>query len=538
MRKAVFGILLIFIVVASGCIGQETPGGTSTTGSPAGGIDFGSLEKGQVLAQWKGLADVSKVYVSEGYEDLAKHYFPDAQVLPASQYEGGVAILSPEDARALLKGKPILITVNDYFGYIVYRLGVKFVGPDKGIFVAFNEGGKARFVFTGTSKAGAGAAVEYALELAEGGEINLDDVIRSGEFEGIVVKVIGDNNWNGVPDEGEHWYLDSFRAKEPFIYYWRVVEGENVTVKGGFIRLVNGSTVYIHALGFNVSVEVKDPKNVGLTYVIENTNPAVLNLPEGAETGDTWVRITTSETSFSITPKEVGEYKVLAFGDHRPDGRKEVPEVFLKIRDEMNADEGVFIIDGGDLVYSGKVDEWAALLEEWKWDKPVFIAVGNHEYIGEGINVYHMFFGPTDYSFALGDYHYIFMNNIRNDYGLSDEQWDWLQKELESARASGRRPVIVMHAPPADPRPGGDHGMNPADGKRLLELMKEYNAFGVFSHIHMFWNGTVEGVHYIITGAGGAPLYVKPEEGGFYHYVRLGMMAGGNISVEPVKVEP
>ncbi|MCD6373360.1 MAG: metallophosphoesterase [Thermococcus sp.] len=537
MKKVVFGILLIFIVVASGCIGGERPAETSTAGPQAGGIDFESLEKGQVLTQWKSLADVSKVYVSEGYEDLAKHYFPDAQILPASQYDGGVAILSPQDARALLKGKPILITVNDYFGYIVYRLGVKFVGKDKGSFVAFNDDGKAHFVFTGTSKAGAGAALEYALELAEGGEINPEDVIRSGEFEGIVVKVIGDNNWNGIPDEGEHWYLSSFRAREPFIYYWRIVEGENVTVKGGFIRLVNGSTVYIHALGFNVSVDVRDGTGATLTYVIENTNPAVLNLPEGAEIGDTWVKITTSEDSFSITPKEVGEYVVLAFGDHRPGGGTEVPEVFLRIRDKINADDGIFIIDGGDLIYSGRVDEWAALLREWKWNKPIFIAVGNHEYIGEGINVYHMFFGPTDYSFALGGYHYIFMNDIRNDYGLSDEQWSWLQKELERARAAGRRPVIVMHAPPVDPRPGGDHSMNPADGQKLLGLMKEYNAFGIFSHIHIYWYGEEDGVQMLITGGGGASLYAPLDQGGFYHYVRLGMMPDGKINVEPVKVE-
>ncbi|KUH33050.1 phosphoesterase [Thermococcus celericrescens] len=538
MKRAVFGILLVFIVLASGCISQSTPTETSTTAtSPSGGIDFGSYEKGQVLAQWSSLADASKVYVSEGYEDLAKHYFPNAQILPASQYEGGVAVLSPADARELLRGKPILITVNDYFGYIVYKFGVKFVGKDKGVFAAFNKDGKAYFVFTGTSKAGAGAALEYAMNLRNGASLRTDDVLRSGEFEGILLKVIGDNNWNGIPDDGEHWYLSSFRSREPFIYYWRIVDGENITVKGGFIRLVNGSTVYIRALGFNVSVEVKDGTGAALTYVIENTNPSVLNLPEGAETGDTWVKITTSEPSFSVVTKDIGDYTVFAFGDHRPDGGTEVPKAFLQLRDRMNENNAVFVIDGGDLVYSGKVDEWGELMKEWKWSKPIFIAVGNHEYRGEGINVYHQLFGPTDYSFVLGDYYYIFMNNIENDYGLSDEQWSWLQNELERAKAMGKRPVIVMHAPLVDPRPNGDHGMNPTDGKKLLELMGEYNAFGIFSHIHMFWNGTIEGVHYIVTGAGGAPLYAKPDEGGFYHYVKLGMMTDGSISIEPIKVE-
>ncbi|ANF22493.1 metallophosphoesterase family protein [Thermococcus piezophilus] len=545
MRKgtAVLAIVLAFMVLLSGCISSDGTTETSTSPAstssvPTGAIDFGSYEKGQVLAEWyKIVGEVSKVYVSEGYEDLARHYFPNAQILPAKDYDGGVAILSPADGREVLRGKPILITVNDYFGYIIYKLGIKFVGEDKGIFAGFNQNGKTYYVFTGTSKAGVGAAVEYALELKNGGSVRTDDVLRMGDFEGVVVKVIGDNDWNGIPDEGEHWYLSSFKTMEPFIYYWRVVDGENVTVKGGFISLVNGSTVYIHALGFNVSVEVKDSNGVELTYVVENINPAVIQLPQGAETGETWVKLTTSADFFSLVPKDLGDYKIIAFGDHRSDGGTEVPEVFLKIRDGINNEDAVFVIDGGDLVYSGTVDQWAALLKEWKWNKPIFVAPGNHEYRGEGINVYHQFFGPTDYSFALGDYYYIFMNNIENDYRLSDEQWAWLRDELEMAKEMGKRPVMIMHAPPVDPRSGEDHGMDPSDGKRLLELMREYNAFGIFSHIHMFWNGTIDGVHFIVTGAAGAPLYAAPDEGGFDHYTRLFMAADGSIEVEPVKVE-
>jgi hypothetical protein len=125
MRKIAAAVLLVFVMFAAGCVSQggNTQTGTTTPSSPetpSGGLDFGSYGKGQVLAKWFELADASKVYVSEGYEDLAKHYFPDAQILPASQYDGGIAILSPKDARPILRGKPILITVNDYFGYVAY----------------------------------------------------------------------------------------------------------------------------------------------------------------------------------------------------------------------------------------------------------------------------------------------------------------------------------------------------------------------------------------------------------------------------------
>ena len=69
-------------------------------------------------------------------------------------------------------------------------------------------------------------------------------------------------------------------------------------------------------------------------------------------------------------------------------------------------------------------------------------------------------------------------------------------------------------------------------------MMKAYNAFGIFSHIHIYWYGEEDGVQMLITGGGGAPLYAPPDQGGFYHYVRLYMAANGTVSVEPVRVEP
>ncbi|ASJ01368.1 metallophosphoesterase family protein [Thermococcus gorgonarius] len=543
--KKVLPLIIAVIVITSGCIGAQN-GSTSTTGtSPTTSkvmpVDFKSYGKGEVLANWFKIADTSEVYVSIGYEDLARHYFPNAKILPAEDYKGGIALLSPKDARTVLRGKPILITVNDYFGYIVYKSGLKFVGPDKGVMAAFNDNGKAHFVFTGTSKAGAGAALEYAMRLREGAKVNVDDIVRSGDFEGVVLKVIGDNDWDGIPDEGESWYLTSFKAIEPFIYYWRIVEGENVTVSGGFIRLVNGSTVYIHALGFNVSIRVKNPKNKELTYIIENINPRYVEVSgetKSVDMGGTEVKVVSSSDEVSIVPKDVADYRIIAFGDHRPDGGTKPPEVFLKIRDEINKDEGVFIIDGGDLVYTGRVDEWAALLKEWKWNKPIFVAPGNHEYRGEGINVFHMLFGPDNYAFSFGKYRYIIVNDVEENYGLSDETFAWIEEQMKAAVSNGQRPVLVLHAPPIDPRPNGDHAMNPSDGEKLLQLMKKYNAFGIFSHIHIYWYGEEDGVQMLITGGGGAPLYAPPDRGGFYHYVRMYMADNGTITVEPVKVEP
>jgi len=540
--KRLLGLVLVLVVLAGGCIGA--PGASSTaTPQSNGGVKFSDYPRGKVIGNWWKIFN-GTFYASDGYAQLVKHYFPNAKVEPLSKFEGeGIVVLSPKDevTSRILFGKPVQVQRLEPFGYIAYKYGTHLPGPWLGVIAVMESKKGPVMVITGTSRAGVGASL-YFLRGVRDGKLLVDpnSVVRSGSFEGILLKEIGDVNFNGIPDSDEHYELYQILYDEPFNYYWRVVKGENITVSGGFIRLVNGTTVYIHALGFNVTVRIENPKNVPITYVIENVNPGLMELPSNARVLDnTTVEFTTSEAGFSIVAKNVTEYRVLAFGDHRPASGDNPPKVFLKIMGEINKDEGAFIIDGGDLVYSGTIYQWANLMKVWHWNKPIFIAAGNHEYQGEGVSMFHYLFGPTDYAFSLGKYRYIFANDVSNDYSLTEDQFTWLKEQLEIAKKRSERPVIVMHAPPYDPRPGGDdHAMSGESAKGLLELMRQYDAFGIFSHIHIYWNGTYEGVHFIITGGAGAPLYAPPSEGGFYHYVRLFMGGDGSIEVEPVRVSP
>ncbi len=50
---------------------------------------------------------------------------------------------------------------------------------------------------------------------------------------------------------------------------------------------------------------------------------------------------------------------------------------------------------------------------------------------------------------------------------------------------------------------------------RFLSLMNSYQVDTVFTgHIHLYYHTTIDGVHYVITAGGGAPLYETPERGG------------------------
>jgi Icc-related predicted phosphoesterase len=471
---------------------------------------------------------------------LVKHYLPNATVVgDVSIYKAGIAVVPPEIGLKLLEGKPVRIEKFDYFGYVVYRNGYHFVGPDKGIIAVFNSNDGPRLIVTGTSKAGVGLALRELSKITGYRDVPSIYVIRSGQFEGIIFKEIGDVNWDGVP-EGDELVEDyPLYYEEPFQFYWRVVKGENVSVSGGFIRLVNGTTVYITALGFNVSVSVENNTGVNLTYVIDNVNPSYLNYPENAVVSNTTITIT-SPSGFSITSKAVSNYTIIAFGDHRPAHRDDpVPEVFIKIVKKVNNASPVFAIDNGDLVYSGRINEWVDLMRVWHWNVPLFVSPGNHEYQGEGKNIYHYLFGPSeDFAFSLGNFTYVFLDDVDKGYTLTSAQWAFLEEKMKEANETGRRVVVVAHAPPYDPRPNGHHTMNPTAAEKLLSLMKQYNSFGIFSHIHINWYGEYEGVPMIITGGAGAPLYViDPNKGGFYGYAVLGMGKDGSIKVDFVPVK-
>ncbi len=554
-------ILFFLVVVGAGCIGgsskASSSGGHASVTMNSSTIHQSSSVHPSVhtsstsstspakvgLSTWHDYVNTSVVYASKGYEAIARHYFPKAVVRPLSEYGIGIAVVSPTNASEFLSGGYVSIVKEPYFGYALYVRGYHFVGADKGVLAFYKADKGYRLIITGTGKAGVGAAAAFA-ELLKEGKVNISiyATVDYGDFHAVPLKEIGDNNWDGIRESGEFIRIYQLYYTEPFQYYWRIVDGDNVTVTGAFIRLVNGSTVYVHALGFNVSVHVKGA-NENLTYVIENVNPSLMRLINGTNAkviarGGTFIKLVSSG-SFSLVARKVkvSGYTMIAFGDHRPRYGTQPPAVFIRIMHDINNESGLFVVDGGDLVYSGKVEQWAALMRVWKWDKPIFVAPGNHEYRGEGINVFHHFFGPVNYAFSLGRYRYIIMNDVQHGYSLTEAQFSWLEEQMKEARARGERPVVVMHAPPYDPRPGGeDHAMNAESAQRLLKLMKEYGAFGIFSHIHMNWKGTYEGVPFIITGGGGAPLYAPPSEGGYYGYVVLTMNANGTVNIRFVKV--
>ncbi|UCC65115.1 MAG: phosphoesterase, partial [Anaerolineae bacterium] len=96
--------------------------------------------------------------------------------------------------------------------------------------------------------------------------------------------------------------------------------------------------------------------------------------------------------------------------------------------------------------------------------------------------------------------------------------------------------MVFLHHPPFDPD-GTDYMMR-GGNEAFMTLMQEYGVSHVFAgHIHAYAEETRDGIHYIITGGAGAPLYRRDHPQAFYHYVRV-TVDGTEVSTQVIRIEP
>lgn len=133
-------------------------------------------------------------------------------------------------------------------------------------------------------------------------------------------------------------------------------------------------------------------------------------------------------------------------------------------------------------------------------------ATGNHDY-KEGINRYDSFFGSSENSryyktSVASDIDFFILDSqlALESSDSMDAQKEWLEKETRLSQAKYK--FVVLHHPPFSS--GAEHGSNP-------EFQWNFSAMGitaVFSgHEHLYERVFINGVLYVISGAGGRSLY-------------------------------
>lgn len=342
------------------------------------------------------------------------------------------------------------------------------------------------------------------------------------------------------------------------------MEDAEIIAYGGFVKGIQKNkndidSIVIRALSPLPSVTVYGKENASVSLIIENVRPdfyaksiSESNLKVEKIANNTLkINITLNEAEVTkiqpIEPESMNGYSYIILGDNR-DGYS----TFEEIISQVNGIEPVFVINNGDLVYSGKANQYR-LFDKMASEISTTLCttLGNHDIRGNGRETYTMLYGPNYYSFDFADNHFIFLDSSPGwveKEAISAEQYTWLESDLEKSK--GKRIFVITHIPPADPRNGVskneipnyvsdtnndenwieqeldnysksksmNHGFqDPNEAKKFENLMSKYNVDTVYlSHIHSYFEYEKNGVRYLITGGAGAELLTKNS---YYHYM-------------------
>ncbi|MBI4890493.1 MAG: metallophosphoesterase [Acidobacteria bacterium] len=252
--------------------------------------------------------------------------------------------------------------------------------------------------------------------------------------------------------------------------------------------------------------------------------------------------------SFKVAPAAPEAFNAVVFGDTR--SRHDLHRKIMEAIGKLNPD---FLVHTGDLVTDGKdVEQWPRFfdIEGEVLRKTVFFpALGNHE---RNCRYFYDFFDVETpyYSFDWGGAHFTVLNTDLGNVALSakarEEFWAeqdrWMEDDLAKAQKAEFRFLITHHPPfTAVKRRQNDNPRVTA----MTPVLEKYKVTAVFSgHDHNYQHHVKNGIHYIVTGGGGAPLYPVdgPIEGltvkveSTEHYVRM-IGEPGKIKMEAVALD-
>lgn len=272
--------------------------------------------------------------------------------------------------------------------------------------------------------------------------------------------------------------------KTTMVVSWGTEDSGDFTVEYGF------DTTY----GFSVS-----DATVGTLHSFELTglNPSTTyHYKVSSSSGEMSVDNTFSTAIYQYEP-----FTFVAYGDTRTnDGdRAAVVKSIIDINPDIIFNTGDLVGDGTEYDYWRT---WFSTNQDILDHIPYFVAIGNHEMEADlYYDIWHFPGNEQWYSIDYGNAHFVCLNT---NIGLNGVQRDWLEADLESASQIADWIFVFFHHPPYS---SGNHGSDIPVRNAWCSLFEDYGVDIVFNgHDHDYERSLVNGVYYIVTGGGGAPL--------------------------------
>jgi hypothetical protein len=226
-------------------------------------------------------------------------------------------------------------------------------------------------------------------------------------------------------------------------------------------------------------------------------------------------------------------FSFVVIGDNRA-GDPSTDPVYAGLLSMARDRKPDFLLNVGDQIDTpGKRQHWERF---WELSKdvsvPYFLTVGNHDVHSTAPLSELLYQEQVDlpgnelyYSFVAGDSLFVVLDSylMGEEKKITGRQFTWLEGVLGSAKQKYR--FVFLHHPLYPEHGRGKHAGNsldryPEERDRLHALFRKHGVTMVFAgHEHLYLRKTVDGIPYVITGGGGAPLYAGDEDGGFYHFI-------------------
>jgi hypothetical protein len=173
------------------------------------------------------------------------------------------------------------------------------------------------------------------------------------------------------------------------------------------------------------------------------------------------------------------------------------------------------VLNSGDLVGATTVAQWRNFfaIEAPLLARVMLLpALGNHE--GDGVLYREKFVLPADspggeryYVRRFAQVAVVSLDQYRSPFAAGSAQYRWLERTLAALAADPavHFTIVQLHHGPFS---SGPHGGNRIVRRDLVPLFARYHVALVFSaHDHVYERTTRDGVHYVVSGGGGAPLH-------------------------------
>ena len=237
--------------------------------------------------------------------------------------------------------------------------------------------------------------------------------------------------------------------------------------------------------------------------------------------------------------------KFLSYGDTRTNVSSQ-ESVASRVRSAYAADPAyqTILLNSGDVVGGDTESYWTSeffvsgttypQLHALQSELPIVAARGNHEGTGSVFNKYfpYPYVANNYWSYDYGPVHFVVMDEYAS-FTSGSAQYNWLVNDLASTTKPWK--IVMGHEPGWG---AGTHANNTSIQSAIHPVLKQYGVqMYLNGHNHNYARAVVDGIQYLTTGGGGAPLYapnntypniVKTDQS--YHYTEFNV-AGSTMTM-------